>query len=373
MFFDGLIAWYKFAMLDPICNEGAIIMDLILSQQLPTDNGKAIGIITLNNPKMLNAQNLEMVQAMTEIFNAWRSDENLAVIVLRGAGERALCAGGDIKALSQTKDMAEVQMFFECEYGLMQMLYEYPKPILAWGHGVVMGGGLGLLSACSHKAVTDATMMAMPEVSIGLFPDAGGSWFLNRMMGKIGLFLGLTGARFSGVDALYLGLADVYVAQDGFDDIIDALASADWQGDHHGLLNQILAKFHQIPDHDSQILEDFHAINALMNAGSLIDVDCALRSYQGDSAFIKSAIDNYLKGSDTTKALAWRIYHQVKPYSTAKMFDMERKVAVNCVMRGDFKEGVRALLIDKDKHPKWRYGLNDMPKEYADGFFEEFA
>ncbi|AKG07277.1 hypothetical protein AAX05_08175 [Moraxella bovoculi] len=343
--------------------------DLILSEQLPTDDGRSIGIITLNNPKALNAQSLDMVKAMMRIFSDWRDDESVVAIVLRGAGERALCAGGDIKTLSQATGLSDVQEFFEHEYGLMQMLYEYPKSILAWGHGVVMGGGLGLLSACSHKAVTSETMMAMPEVSIGLFPDAGGSWFLNRMMGKVGLFLGLTGARFSGVDALYLGLADVYVAPDSYGDVIKALTSADWQGDHHGLLNQILAKFYQTPDHDSQILKDFHAISALMNAGSLADVDRALRGYQGDSEFIKSAIENYTKGSDTTKALTWRIYHEVKPYSIAEMFDMERKVAVNCVMRGDFKEGVRALLIDKDKNPKWRYTLADMPVGYIDGFF----
>ncbi|WP_435931313.1 enoyl-CoA hydratase/isomerase family protein [Moraxella bovoculi] len=343
--------------------------DLILSEQLPTDDGRSIGIITLNNPKALNAQSLDMVKAMMRIFSDWRDDESVVAIVLRGAGERALCAGGDIKTLSQATGLSDVQEFFEHEYELMQTLYEYTKPILAWGHGVVMGGGLGLLSACSHKAVTSETMMAMPEVSIGLFPDAGGSWFLNRMMGKVGLFLGLTGARFSGVDALYLGLADVYVAPDSYGDVIKALTSADWQGDHHGLLNQILAKFYQTPDHDSQILKDFHAISALMNAGSLADVDRALRGYQGDSEFIKSAIENYTKGSDTTKALTWRIYHEVKPYSIAEMFDMERKVAVNCAMRGDFKEGVRALLIDKDKNPKWRYTLADMPVGYIDGFF----
>lgn len=347
--------------------------DLILSEQLPTDDGRSIGIITLNNPKALNAQSLDMVKAMMRIFSDWRDDESVVAIVLRGAGERALCAGGDIKTLSQATGLSDVQEFFEHEYALMQMLYEYPRPILAWGHGVVMGGGLGLLSACSHKAVTSETMMAMPEVSIGLFPDAGGSWFLNRMMGKVGLFLGLTGARFSGVDALYLGLADVYVVPDSYGDVIKALTSADWQGDRHGLLNQILAKFYQTPDHDSQILKDFHAINALMNAGSLADVDRALRGYQGDSEFIKSAIENYTKGSDTTKALTWRIYHEVKPYSIAEMFDMERKVAVNCAMRGDFKEGVRALLIDKDKNPKWRYTLADMPVGYIDGFFGEFV
>lgn len=345
--------------------------DLIITDTIHTKDDHAIGVITLNNPKALNAQNLNMVQAITKVLTIWQQDDKVVAIVICGAGERAFCAGGDIKSLTQATGVDDVRAFFEQEYGLMAMMYDYPKPILAWGHGVVMGGGLGLLSACSHKVVTDATVMAMPEVSIGLFPDAGGSWFLNRMMGRVGLFLGLTGGRFDGVGALYLGLADAYVAHDDFEKVLDACVHADWQAsDHHGKLSQILSTFHQNPTKPSQVITDFHAINHLMNQGSLKEVDLALKNYQGDSPFIKSAIDSYTKGSDTTKAITWRIYHHIKPKSVREMFELEKVVATQCVLKGDFQEGVRALLIDKDKNPKWRYTLADMPDGWIDGFFE---
>lgn len=344
--------------------------DLIITDAIHTKDDHAIGVITLNNPKALNAQNLNMVQAIAKVLTTWQKDDKVVAIVIGGAGERAFCAGGDIKSLTQATASDEVWAFFEQEYGLMAMMYDYPKPLLAWGHGVVMGGGLGLLSACSHKVVTDDTLMAMPEVSIGLFPDAGGSWFLNRMMGRVGLFLGLTGGRFDGVDALYLGLADAYVAHKDLQGVLDACVYADWQaGDHHGTLSKILDKFHRNPTKSSQIVADFHAINHLMNQGSLTQVDQALKSYQGDSPFIKSAIDSYTKGSDTTKAITWRIYHHIKPKSIREMFELEKVVATHCVLKGDFKEGVRALLIDKDKNPKWRYALADMPDGWVDGFF----
>lgn len=344
--------------------------DLINTRTISTQDGHAIGVITLNNPKALNALNLDMVRAMREGLLTWRDEEKVVAVVIHGAGGRAFCAGGDIKSLTQATGVDDVRAFFEQEYGLMAEMYDYPKPLLAWGHGVVMGGGLGLLSACSHKVVTNETLMAMPEVSIGLFPDAGGSWFLNRMMGKVGLFLGLTGGRFDGVDALYLGLGDAFLAHDDFEKVLDACVRADWQGsDHHGKLSQILSAFHQNPTNPSQIIADFHTINQLMNKGSLKEVDLALKNYQGDSAFISSAIDSYIKGSDTTKAITWRIYHHIKPKSVRAMFEIEKIVATQCVLQGDFKEGVRALLIDKDKNPKWRYTLADMPDGWIDGFF----
>lgn len=344
--------------------------DLINAHKILTKDGKMIGVIMLNNPKALNAQNLDMVQTVRQVLRAWRDDKGVVVIVIHGAGNRALCAGGDIKSLAQAHDVDSVRQFFEQEYELMAMLYEYPKPVLAWGHGVVMGGGLGLLSACSHKVVTADTMMAMPEVSIGLFPDAGGSWFLNRMMGKVGLFLGLTGGRFHGVDALYLGLGDAYLENEHFDAVLEALVDNDWQGNHHGEVSKILTHFHKNPTKSSQVIECFHEISHLMNQGTLMEVDKALKNYQGDSPFIKNAIDSYLKGSDTTKAITWRLYHGMRPKSIRQMFEIENMVAVHCVIQGDFKEGVRALLIDKDKNPQWRYTLDDMPDGWIDGFFE---
>lgn len=347
---------------------------LIISNTHDTNDGYKIGMITLNNPKALNAQNLEMVKAMTVILKDWQTDMRIKAVVLRGAGDRALCAGGDIKALAQASHDEQVADFFRYEYDMMHQMHLYPKPIIAWGDGIVMGGGLGLLSACSHKLVTPRTVMAMPEVSIGLFPDAGGSYFLRRMMGKVGLFLGLTGAHFTGVDAMYLGLGDIYTAR-SFDEVMALLCQANWCADmtdthNHGVLTKLLSTIYDAPDlKDSQVLANFNIIHHLMNAGSLADVDRALKSYQGDNDYIKSAQASYLSGSDTTKAVTWRIYHMVATYSLAEIYQLEAQVATQSVLNGDFAEGVRALLIDKDKNPKWRYTLDNMPQGYIDGLF----
>lgn len=343
---------------------------LIQSRLLATANGKYIGILTLNNPKALNAQNLEMVSVLSEYLSQWQDDDSVAMVVLHGTGDRALCAGGDIKSL-QSASIKDVERFFDKEYGLMYQMHTYAKPILAWGNGVVMGGGLGLLASSSHKVVTQSTMMAMPEVSIGLFPDAGGSYFLNRMMAKVGLFLGLTGARFTGMDALYLGLADFAVAHEKFDEVLSGLTQIRWQDDraNHHLLSAFLHHYHDNSIlTQGYILPNFNTIAQLMNAGDLLAVDKALGAYQGDNAWLLQSIETYQKGSAITKALTWRIYHQVATWSLAEIFAMEKTVAVQCVTKGDFKEGVRALLIDKDKNPNWQYTLETLPDGYVDGF-----
>lgn len=354
--------------------------DLILSRLIPTQNNKNIGIITLNNPKVLNAQTLDMVKATRQLLDDWATNDSVAVVVIHGTGDKGLCAGGDIKALYYGTNGMTAHEFFTHEYGLMFAMHTYAKPILAWGHGIVMGGGLGLFAGSSHKVITESTLMAMPEVSIGLFPDAGASYFLNHLAGKIGLFLGLTGARFNGADAYHLGVADFAIGHDKFDDILNQLTQTtfkDDNSDNHHILSALLNKFHDktiLPN--GQILNDFDEINTLMN-GNLTDIDKSLKSYQGNSEFIKSAIDNYAHGSDTTKTIMFKIYHDLKTtkkgYSLQQIFDMEAVVGTHCVNHGDFKEGVRALLIDKDKNPKWRYQLDEMSDEYIDGFFKEIC
>lgn len=351
--------------------------ETILSRLMPTQNGKYIGIITLNNPKVLNAQTLDMVKTTRVILDKWASDDTVAMVVIHGIGDKGLCAGGDIKALYGGTDEQVAYEFFVHEYGLMYAMHIYAKPILAWGHGIVMGGGLGLFCASSHKVVTPTTLMAMPEVSIGLFPDAGASYFLNHLAGKVGLFLGLTGARFNGADAYELGVADFALAHDKFDDVLNALVKTTFVNDNaqnHHLLSACLNQFHDkaiLPN--SQVMNEFDEINHLMNAGDLLAIDRALKTYQGNGEFIKSAIEIYKHGSDTTKAIMFKIYHDLrtpkKDFSLKQIFDMETVVGTNAVNHGDFKEGVRALLIDKDKNPKWRYALESLPDGYIDGFF----
>ncbi|UYZ68815.1 enoyl-CoA hydratase/isomerase family protein [Moraxella bovis] len=354
--------------------------DTILARLAPTAHGKYIGVITLNNPKALNAQNLDMVKATRKHLDTWADDDSVAVVVLHGTGDKGLCAGGDIKALYGGASGASAHDFFTHEYGLMHAMNTYPKPIMAWGHGIVMGGGMGLFVGSSHKVVTSATLMAMPEVSIGLFPDAGASYFLNHLAGKVGLFLGLTGARFTGADAHAFGVADFAIGHDGFDDVLSRICQINFKDNHtnHHLLSACLNEFHDKSIlGESILLKSFDEINHLMNQGDLLAIDNALMNYQGDNDFIKSAIDIYKNGSDTTKAITFKIYHDLKTtkkdFSLKQIFDLETVVATHCVNHGDFKEGVRALLIDKDKNPKWRYTLADMPVGYIDEFFGEFV
>lgn len=351
--------------------------ELVQTTLHATQNGKAIAILTLNNPKALNAQNFDMVQAMSQHLNDWADDSQVVMVVLRGAEDRALCAGGDIKSL-YAGDKATAQAFFGEEYGLMHQIHTYPKPIVAWGNGIVMGGGLGLFCASSHKVVTETTLMAMPEVSIGLFPDAGASYFLPRLANRLGLFLGLTGMRFSGADALDICLADYGIRNGEFDRVLDTLAQEDFGDDNsqnYCLVSDCLLKLSNTASlPKGQLIKNLDTISELMTGDDLQTVDKNLHAYDGQNTDIKTAIENYQYGSNITKALTWQIYHKVKnaqkELPLCDIFDMETKVAVNCIDKGDFKEGVRALLIDKDKNPQWKYpSINDIPQEFIDGFF----
>lgn len=345
-----------------------------------TNSTARLLLVTFDNEKSLNAQNLEMVTALSHTLTDHKDDPTLAAIVLRGAGEKAFCAGGDIRGLyqasisqDQTTPNPKVAQFFEQEYTLMYQLHTYPKPVIAWGSGIVMGGGLGILAGCSHKIATDSTLMAMPEVSIGLFPDAGGSYFLNRMMGKVGLFLGLTGARFFANDAYHLGLADFILPKDGFDALMNALSAVSFSTDNaknHALVTHTLNTLHRTDLLGSSVvLDNLHTIQHLMNQGDLTAVDTALNTFQADNDFLKNAIDFYKAGCPTTKALTWEIYHKVAPWSLADILTLELHTAIACCKNGDFAEGVRALLIDKDKNPKWQYSLQTLPEGYIKAHF----
>ena len=171
-----------------------------------------IGHLTLNVPKTLNSLTRDMVEMLTEHLEAWAVDDAIMAVVIDGASEKAFCAGGDVQALRNSClatpggpcDYAE--NFFAREYRMNYILHRYPKPVICWGHGVVMGGGLGILAACSHRVVSERTRIGMPEVTIALFPDVGGSWFLNKMPGQVGRFLALTAANINASDAIFCGL-----------------------------------------------------------------------------------------------------------------------------------------------------------------------
>jgi enoyl-CoA hydratase/carnithine racemase len=359
----------------------------VLFDTEPTDCGHLIGIMTLNTPKSLNALSVDMCQLLSAQLEQWQSDDQIVALVLKGAGDKAFCAGGDIRKLYDSMSTSAplpnpyATEFFSHEYRLYRQMHFYTKPLILWGDGIIMGGGMGLMAACSHRLVTERTRFAMPEVTIGLFPDASGSWFLQRMPAKTGLFLGLTGAMCNGNDALLANLAEYAVASSDYDAVIQRLRQSNWQAatdssktdtshDHsaHRIVSRALAAQPVADLPPSKLATYWRPIQQLMNSGGLGDIDAVLQSDEAltqlDAAFAEDswtqrAVATYRHGCPTTAALTYALYHKVTDLSIEQVLYLETNVAVHCAANPDFKEGVRALLIDKDRNPQWSRSLAD--------------
>ncbi|WP_049763927.1 enoyl-CoA hydratase/isomerase family protein [Shewanella halifaxensis] len=369
---------------------GAVIgseleLQQVLFSTLATDSGKQIGVATLNIEKALNALNLNMVQALTAQLTAWRHDDNIVAVVLDGAGEKAFCAGGDVRAIYQASVQtpgevtAAATEFFKQEYELDYLLHSFGKPVVVWGDGIVMGGGLGLMIGASHRIVTERSRIAMPEVTIGLYPDVGGSYFLNRMPGKSGLFLGMTAYNMSGADALYVGIGNHYLNVDDKSALFDQLAMLPWSDnsdDNHHVLNGALSDMSaacKTPMAASQLKQNQLLIDELM-IGTLDEiisrVSCLDEQIGAQHPWLAKAIKTLLAGSPISLSL---VHLQSKlsevlgrEPSLAECFKLELGLSVNCCAKADFAEGVRALLIDKDRNPQWRFtDVASIPPGYA--------
>lgn len=351
----------------------------------PTECGHLIGIMTLNTPKSLNALSVEMCQLLAKQLEQWQNDDQVVALVLKGAGDKAFCAGGDIRKLYDSMSSSAplpnpyATEFFGHEYRLYRQMHFYPKPLILWGDGIIMGGGMGLMAGCSHRLVTERTRFAMPEVTIGLFPDASGSWFLQRMPAKTGLFLGLTGAMCNGSDALLANLAEYAVASSDYDAVIQRLKQSNWQGaadnndkyhnnSAHSIVSRALTAQPVAELPASKLATYWKPIQQLMNSGGLGDIDALLQSdealekldtdFAADS-WTQRAVATYRHGCPVTAALTYALYHKVTDLSLEQVLYLETNVAVHCAANPDFKEGVRALLIDKDRNPQWSRSLAD--------------
>ena len=216
-----------------------------MTEELIVRQEGAAGRITLNRPKALNALSLDMVHGMLAALEAWKTDETVRLVIVDGAGERGLCAGGDIRALYKSGQEQDgiAQQFWADEYKLNALIANYTKPYVAIMDGIVMGGGVGVSAHGSNRIVTERSMIAMPETAIGLFPDVGGTWLLANAPGEIGTFLGLSGHRVGASDAIYAGLADIEVSSERLPALIDMLAAADYGGNAHSDVDTILRSF----------------------------------------------------------------------------------------------------------------------------------
>ena len=361
----------------------------VIFAELPAASGK-LGRVTLNVAATLNSLTLEMVDLLQAQLDAWRDDDDIAAIFIDGAGEKAFCAGGDVQALYRSAiatpggpcDYAED--FFAREYRMNYSLHTYPKPIVCWGHGIVMGGGLGVMAGCSHRIVTEKTRIAMPEVTIALFPDVGGTWFLNHMPGRTGLFLALTGASINAADAIYTGIADRFIASERKSEVLDHLLQQHWEGSaaaNHALVRHVLRTFTE--QSTEQRAEQSHAqmpaaqvephlatINTLCDGDDAHAIIDNIVSLQTDDPWLAKGSESLAHGSPLAALWISRQLREMRLASLKECFQSEILLVTNIVRHREFAEGVRALLIDKDRNPRWQYRASrDVPANVLDSFF----
>lgn len=357
--------------------------DCVLLDEILTACGRRLGHATLNSPATLNALSPEMIDRLGLALTRWANDPVVVGVVIDAVGEKAFCAGGDLQVLyASMKGTPQGQLpmqaasFFEREYRLDYQIHTYRKPILCWAHGIVMGGGIGLLAGASHRVATPWTQLAMPEVSIGLYPDVGGSWFLRRSPGKSGLFLALTGASINVADSRFVGLIDFVVPQESKERLLADVAGSTWSESvdkNSAQVSHILLR-HRVHGEldESLIRKHFDLIDSTIGHDTLADAaERLLALTRHDDAWLSNAAMNFVKGSPTSAALAFALWRRVLHMSMADVLRLEYHVSVACARFGDFRERIRALIIDKDRNPRWQPAtLAQVSESYVQSFLQ---
>ena len=313
------------------------------------------GRITLTRPEALNAMTYEMCMSIDAALRAWRDDEAVKLVIFDAEGERAFCSGGDIAELYATGtkgDFAYGQKFWADEYRLNNLIFSYPKPVVSFLQGFTMGGGVGIGCHGSHRIVGESSQIAMPECGIGLVPDVGGSLMLALAPGRLGEYLGATATRMNAADAIFAGFADAYVPESEWPALITALETT-------GDPSPLEAAYQSPP---KGTLEDqLDQINALFAGEGLSDILTVLR--QDDSVFAKEALKKITRASPLAASCAVETIHRLRgpSLSMAKALDLEYRYTFRAMEHGDFLEGIRAAIIDKDRTPKWQYADGNVP------------
>lgn len=324
--------------------------------------GSSVAVATLNRPKQLNALTLEMCELMLAQLQSWAADDAVACVVLQGAGEKGFCAGGDVAEVIRNVRAGRENRydygdaFFTVEYALDLLIHTYPKPLVALSHGVCMGGGVGLIAGASHRIFVEGSKIAMPEIHIGLFPDVGGGYFLNKMPDGMGQLMALTGMIVSEGDAVHVGLCDYVIDSKVQSTLIDSLNSIVWIQDVVADHLQVSAKLFDLQatrDPKSTIAPHARKINALSKLDSVIDYRDALNELAAREPYFTAAAKNLSQGSPTAAHVTFEYLRRAVALDIEEVLALDLILAHQFQRRHDFSEGVRALLIDKDKSPQW--------------------
>ena len=318
-----------------------------MSDVLTRVEGKA-GFLSLNRPKAIHALTLDMVHIMTEALLQWRDDPAIEAIIIDHAEGRGFCSGGDIAFLrhSALEDGGvSGRCFFHDEYQLNHLLITYPKPIIAFMDGITMGGGVGISQPAKFRIATENTRFAMPETGIGLFPDVGGGWYLSRLRGRLGAFLALTGARLDGSECLLAGLATHYLPSEGLAEAKARIAA------DPSRMDGILGSLSMSPP-EARLEANLPLIDRLFASDVYEEILAALDGDASEWA-AKERATLQTKSPQTCKVALRQLQESLNCADFAANMVMEYRIASRVLVRPDFTEGVRAVIVDKDNQPQW--------------------
>lgn len=333
------------------------------------ENG--VASLTLNRPKALNSLSYEMISIISEKLTKWQTDEEVKLIVLKGEGAKGFCAGGDIKTLyeAQSSEIAFERAchFFELEYMLDLFIYEYKKPIIALTDGIVMGGGVGLSNGTSHRIVTERTKWAMPEMNIGFFPDVGAAYFLNKAPGHVGAYLALTGSVITGADVMFIQAGDDYMNSEELSEFLKELEETEWS-DVESQLHHHIKKYAKTPAESSQLQKLEEQINTHFRYDTVEEIVSSLEKDSGEFAI--STLNTLMSKSPVSLKVALKQLRDGKEKTVRECFETDYVLALNFLKHCDFYEGIRSVLIDKDRDPQYRYKkLDEVSDQLVNQFF----
>jgi enoyl-CoA hydratase len=344
-----------------------------MSEQVLQDGGvlvrqdRALRRLTLNRPRALNALTLEMAVTMTGYLRLWANDPAVGAILIDGAGERAFCAGGDLRALYDAAKSGDClpERFWSTEYHLDVLIARHPKPVIAIMDGLVMGGGVGLSAHASHRVVTERSLIAMPEVRIGYFPDVGVSFVLARSPGQVGRYLALTGERIGPADAIYSGLADIHVPAARLAAIPAALATCRSADEVRAQLSEV-----SVAPALGRLSAARHWIDACYSANEVEEIFGRLHASNADEA--RMALATLTEMSPTSLKITLRNMRSAVSFTSVEQsFQQDYRISLACIAEHDFLEGIRAAIVDKDRDPHWQPSrLEDVTAQIVDRHFK---
>ncbi|GLX79877.1 enoyl-CoA hydratase [Thalassotalea insulae] len=375
-----------------IASATAVNNAAVLFTEQVTANNKILAFACLNSAKTLNALTLEMIELLLEQLSDWLVRPEVVAIVIHGAGDKAFCAGGDVVSIyhdiqgirnndtlalltESQVDNSLAKRFFSAEYQLDLLIHQATKPIISLLKGYTLGGGVGLMAGASHRVACDNSLLAMPEISIGLYPDVGASWFFNQMPQGIAKFLALTGVFINAQDGLDIKLIDYAIDKEGFELLATQLTALSWQEheqDNHQLLSEFFIELQNIYPYKGQgnITQHSTLFEQLSGSDNLASCYHVINEYPSQDKWLLQARKKLTAGSPLSAFVIFEQLKRCRELSLVDCFSQELKLSLRFCQHSEFVEGVRALLVDKDNKPDWQYKkISEVEKSQIAWFF----